>query len=66
MPCTEFRRSQEEVERLLDDLRRLVAEAQEVQQNKAAGSADLDANREEAERVRWRIASVLRATAPTP
>lgn len=66
MPWTELRRSQEEVERLLDDLRRLVAEEQELEQNKAAGAADLDANREEAERVRWRIASVVRATAPAP
>ena len=66
MPCTEFRRSQEKVERLLDDLRRLVAEEQKLQHDKAARAADLDANREQAERVRWRIASVVRASAPAP
>lgn len=48
------------MERLLDDLRRLVREGRELEQE-AAGAA-LDANREEAERLRWRLATMVKST----
>lgn len=63
MSCTELRRRQEEVERLLDALRRLVAEERALEHG-AGGAAVLEANHEEAERLRWQIATVVRSTAP--
>jgi len=61
MTCTEFGRRQAEVERLLDDLRRLVREGRELEQE-AAGTAALDANREMTERLRSRLANVVKST----
>ena len=63
MSSTELRRRQQEVERLLDRLRRLVREHRELER-RAADAAALAANREETERVRWRIATVVKSTAP--
>jgi hypothetical protein len=61
---TEFRLRQAKVERLLHDLRRLVAEEEALEQE-AAGTAVLEANHEEAERLRWQIAAAVRSTVPT-
>lgn len=61
---TEFGRRQAKVERLVHDLRRLVAEEEALEQE-AAGTAVLKANHDEAERVRWQIAAAVRSTVPT-
>lgn len=63
MSCSELQRRQAEVERLLDRLRRLVREQRELEE-RAAGAGALEANREEAERVRWRIAKVVKTASP--
>jgi hypothetical protein len=63
MGGTEFGRRQAEVERLLDELRRLVREGRELEQE-AAGTAALDANREKTERLRLRLANVVKSTLP--
>jgi hypothetical protein len=53
----------EDVERLLERLRRLVRERRELEEQ-AVGSAALEANLNETERVRWRVAVAVKLTAP--
>jgi hypothetical protein len=53
---------QGEVELLLDDLRRLVDEARRLKGERAGAD---EANRDEIEWLRWKIASAVRSATPT-
>ena len=55
--------SQEDVERLLERLRRLVREQKELEE-RAHGAAALEANRDETELVRWKVAAAVKDSAP--
>jgi hypothetical protein len=54
---------QEDVERLLERLRRLVREQKELEERAGQGAV-LEAKREESERVRWEVAAAVRLNVP--
>jgi hypothetical protein len=54
---------QEDVERLLERLRRLVRERRELEEQ-AVDSAALEANRDETERVRGKVAAAVKLNVP--
>jgi hypothetical protein len=62
---TEFRWRQQKVERLLADLRRVVIEERALE-HEADGAAALEAKCEEAERLRWKIATAVKSAAGSP